>query len=79
MATIRSLSLRFQTLPLCVMRFPLTLVCYEISNGQVLAVGVANIVAGFLGGFPATATLSMTPLNIKSGAKSRQSSPEPLT
>ncbi len=38
---------------------------------QVLAVGFANILSGVLGGFPATATLSMTPLNIKSGAKSR--------
>jgi hypothetical protein len=43
----------------------------RLSPRQVLAIGVTNILCGLLGGFPATATLSMTPLNVKSGAKSR--------
>ena len=36
---------------------------------QVLAVGLANVFSGLLGGFPACA--SMTAVNVKTGAKSR--------
>ena len=45
-------------------------------RGQVLSIGLANIMSGALGGIPATAALARTALNIKSGAKSR-SPPRP--
>ena len=37
---------------------------------EVLGLGLANIISGFLGGIPATAALARTSLNIKSGATS---------
>lgn len=40
---------------------------------EVLAVGAANIAAGFFGGIPATAALARTALNIKSGANDKMS------
>ena len=36
-----------------------------------LALGLANVVVGACGGFPACASLAATPLNIKCGARSR--------
>ncbi len=40
---------------------------------EVFSISLANLVAGFFGGIPATAALARTALNIKSGATSRVS------
>jgi MFS superfamily sulfate permease-like transporter len=40
---------------------------------EVLALSVANVVAGLFGGIPATAALARTALNVKSGATCRMS------
>ena len=41
---------------------------------EMLALGLANIGSGFMGGIPATAALARTSLNIKTGANNRASS-----